>query len=302
MKRCLGRFFGLYCVALLLVCANARAEEVKLRHDDVTLNASLALAHGKSLSDGVILMTHGTLAHNKMEIIATLQALFLEHDRSSLAINLSLGVDDRQGAYDCESPHTHQHTDALDEIDAWLSWLKQQGVEEVVLLGHSRGGNQTAWFISERNDPVIKATVLVAPMTWDKERVAATYTERAGDPLAPILETAQAHVAGKQPEEQLEHTSFLFCTDATVSAASFVSYYAADPRLDTPHLLDELDTPVLVIAGSEDTVVPDLDTRLAPLAEKGKVDLFVIEGADHFFRDLNADELVEAVVEYLDNH
>ena len=81
----------------------------------------------------VLLMTHGTLAHNKMEIMATLQTLFAERGLSSLAISLSLGLDDRTGMYDCATPHRHRHADALGEIGAWLRWLKEQGAEPVSL-------------------------------------------------------------------------------------------------------------------------------------------------------------------------
>ena len=78
-------------------------------------------------------MTHGALAHNGMEIIATLQGLFTEADISSLAINLSLGLDDRHGMYDCATPHTHKHSDALNEIDVWLDWLETQGANNNIL-------------------------------------------------------------------------------------------------------------------------------------------------------------------------
>lgn len=48
--------------------------------------------------------------------------------------------------YDCAKPHRHRLVDALDEIAAWVDWLKQRGASDIVLLGHSRGGNQAAWY------------------------------------------------------------------------------------------------------------------------------------------------------------
>ena len=35
----------------------------------------------------------------------------------------------------------------------------------MVLLSHSREGNQIAWFSAEQDDPVIKKVILVAPQT-----------------------------------------------------------------------------------------------------------------------------------------
>ncbi len=64
----------------------------------------------------VVLLTHGTLAHNRMEIMETLQELFSENGVSALASSLGQGLSARSGTYPCATPHTPEHTDALDEI------------------------------------------------------------------------------------------------------------------------------------------------------------------------------------------
>ncbi|UCE89989.1 MAG: alpha/beta fold hydrolase [Pseudomonadota bacterium] len=279
--------------------ATVIAEEVKLRQGDLTLNANLVMADGKTLKDGVVLMTHGTLAHNAMEIMSTLQELLAERGESSLAINLGLGLDDRHGFYDCATPHTHRHTDALDEIGIWLNWLQSKGATSVVLLGHSRGGNQTAWFAAERDDAAIKAVVLIAPATWSEKYAATDFERRYETALKPLLKNAQDLVAAGKPETWLEHTDFIYCKDTKVTAQSFVSYYQADPRRDTPYLLKSIRKPILVFAGSEDKVVKDVDTKVAPHADGKKISLVVIEGADHFFRDLYAEDIADAIGEFL---
>ena len=154
---------------LILISPTVSAEEVTLKHQGVTLNANLEKVANWPTGT-VVLMTHGTLAHNKMEIMATVQELLSEQDVSSLAINLSLGLDNRHEFYDCSTAHNHKHTDALNEIGVWLDWLKQHGAKQVVLLGHSRGGNQTAWFAVERDEELIKKVVLIAPQTWSIDR------------------------------------------------------------------------------------------------------------------------------------
>ncbi|MDH5361194.1 MAG: alpha/beta hydrolase, partial [Gammaproteobacteria bacterium] len=104
------------------------------------LIANLELAEGKHLRDGVVLMTHGTLAHGQMEIMSTLQGLLKDNGINTLSINLSLGLDSRHGMYDCNVPHRHKHQDAMQEIDGWIKWLGSKNAGPVVLLGHSRGG------------------------------------------------------------------------------------------------------------------------------------------------------------------
>jgi pimeloyl-ACP methyl ester carboxylesterase len=291
------------CIVLLFIFGpafTATAGVVTLSHNGITLNASLEQA-GSSWPDGpVVLMTHGTLAHRGMEIMAGLQGMLAERGISSLAINLSLGLDNRAAAmYDCATPHTHKHTDAVDEIGAWLDWLKAQGATQVALLGHSRGGNQTARFAAASDDPVVKAVFLVAPQTWDADDVAQDYRKRYGTDLFPLLAKAEQMVADGKGSELMEGVDFLYCEDTRVSAEAFLSYYAADGNMDTPHLLAEIKAPVTVFAGSEDTVEGQLIGDVEPLADGEHIRLVVVDGADHFFRDLYSEEIADVVAETL---
>lgn len=88
---------------VFLISPALSAEEVTLKHQGVTLNANLEKADNWSAGT-VVMMTHGTLAHNKMEIMATVQELLSEQDVSSLAINLSLGLDNRKVVTNSTSP------------------------------------------------------------------------------------------------------------------------------------------------------------------------------------------------------
>ncbi len=276
----------------------AHADEVAIKAADLTLKAKLEKADNWP-SGPVVLITHGTLSHNGSEIITALQELLQENGLSSLAINLSLGIDNRHGSYDCAVPHKHRHQDAIDEIGQWLDWLKKQGVKNVVLLGHSRGGNQTAWFAAEHDAPIISKVVLIAPQTWSPDYAAKDYQKRYDKPLAPLLEKAQNLVQQKKGQTLLKNIGFIYCKDASASADAIVSYYAAEPRMDTPYLLPKIDKPVLVFAGSEDQIVKGLDQRLKPLAASGKIELETIDGADHFFRDLYIEDLVDRTVEFI---
>jgi pimeloyl-ACP methyl ester carboxylesterase len=283
------------CFVLLLLClVQAHAQDVTVNSGALTLNASLEKS--ADWPQRVILMTHGTLAHNKMEIMSSLQSLLKQRGYSSLSINLSYAIDKRASAmYDCATPLRHKHTDALDEIGAWLSFLKQQGAKDVTLLGHSRGGNQTAWFTAERDDSAVQRVVLIAPATWSADHAAQNYQNTNGKALAPLV----AKAAAQKGNTLLQHTDLLYCKDTKVSAASFLSYYQTEPRFDTPTLLPKISKPVLVFAGSEDTVVPDVAQKFGPLADGKKVQLKTITGADHFFLDLYASDIADAVATFV---
>lgn len=284
---------------LFLISPVVSAEEITLNHQGVTLNANLEKSDNWSTGT-VVLMTHGTLAHNKMEIMATLQELLSEQDVSSLAINLSLGLDNRHEFYDCATPHHHKHTDALQEIAAWLDWLKKQNVKQVVLLGHSRGGNQTAWFATQHDDAVVQKVVLVAPQTWSTDYAAKNYKERYGKDLQPLLNKAQSLVQSGKGNAVLKNIDFIYCKDTSATADAIVSYYSSNPNMDSPYLMPKIKKPLLVIAGTEDKVVKNLASIVQPLADKHGFQFNIIEGAGHNFRDLYADEMVETIIEFIE--
>ncbi len=283
---------------LFLFSFNLQAEEITLDHNGLEVSANLE-ALGENWAEGpVVLMTHGTLAHNRMEIMATLQELLLERGISSLAINLSLGLSNREGMYDCSVPHTHKHTDALDEIGLWLGWLKQQGVKSVALLGHSRGGNQTAWFAAERDESAISKVVLIAPQVWDEKKNGQGYQKSYGKALAPVLAKAEKLVAEGSGDTLMKPVDFIYCPESSATAEAFVSYYKADARMDTPTLLAQINKPLLVFAGSEDTVVKGLSEKMEGL-DRENVRFELIDGADHFFLDLYAEELADMAAEFI---
>ncbi len=290
-------FFSYLFVSVLAMSAGA--EEVKRPYRGLTFNANLELAEGSSLADGAVLMVHGTLAHNKMETIATLQGLLKEQGLNTLAINLSYSLDDRHGAYDCAEPHNHTPEAAIDEIAAWTGWLKERGAPWVALFGHSRGGGQVAWYQGQWKDPGVKALILLAPGFWDFWKASKRYEKRYGRKLAPLVEKAMGILKEGKPGTMMD-AGFLYCRDAKVSVMSFLGYYGDNRRLNNPGVLRWIPrTPVLVIGGSDDKIIDDLEKFVPHYIKKDRDRFVMIDGADHFFRDLYAEDVADAVVGFL---
>lgn len=266
-------------------------------HGGLTLDGVLNIADRRRLSDGVVLLTHGTFAHNRMRLMTDLQHLLGVRGISTLAITLSLGVDQRRGMYDCARPHRHRHTDSLDEIGAWLGWLRDAGADNIVLLGHSRGGNQTAWFAAERLSGAddIKAVVLVAPMTWSQTRAHEFYQQHHGLDIRPVIEQAKT-MAG---DDMLNDVPFLFCPTTTAAASSYLSYHGDEPRLDTPTLMPDIRRPLLVVAAENDEIMDDL-RELVAAVDRPDLNFVTIPGADHFFKGPFAVEAADAIAEFIE--
>ncbi|OOZ33875.1 alpha/beta hydrolase [Solemya velesiana gill symbiont] len=287
--------------ALFLICAGqALADEVKVSHGGITLNASLEKAQDDWTAGPVVLMTHGTLAHNRMEIMATLQEMLKERGVSSLSINLSQGVDNRKSVmYPCENPHRYKYDDAAEEIRAWVEWLKGEGVGNVAVLGHSRGGNQAARFAAATDDPAVKMTFLLAPTTRAPGYAEKDYKRRYGKDLMPILQKARDLVAAGKGDEMISPVDFIYCKETSASADAFVSNYNPDPNRDTPTVVPQIKMPVMVIAGTEDKVVAGLIEKMEPIADGEQVQLVVVDGADHFFLDLYSEDVADIITETL---
>lgn len=295
MRRHLSSTGSLFILSLALLVSAPHAEELSLSHMDLTLKANLETTNEGWRQGPVVLMTHGTLAHGRMEIMETLQSALKDRGMSSLSMTLSLGLDNRQGMYDCATPHGHAHTDAVEEIGAWLGWLRSQGVTQVALLGHSRGGNQVARFAADRSEASLSAVILIAPQTWSPDSAAADYQRRFGRDLASQLEAARRLQAEGKGGELMRGVGFIYCDDTSATADTFLSYHELDPGMDTPALIPQIKAPVLVVAGTEDDVVPGLVEKVQPQADGTRVRLMVLDGADHFFRDLYAEEIADAV-------
>lgn len=264
----------------------------------LTLDGVLNLADRRRLSDGVVVMTHGTFAHNRMRLMTDLQHLLGARGLSTLAITLSLGVDRRRGMYECARPHHHLHTDSLTEIGAWLLWLRDAGAEKnIVLLGHSRGGNQTAWFASERlsGGDAVSAVVLIAPMTWSGTEAHDFYQAHHGIDIRPVIEQAKA----MDGDQMLDRVPFLFCPETTASARSYLSYHGLEPRLDTPVLMAAIPRPLLVVAAANDDIMDDLPERVEAVG-RADLKLVVVPDADHFFKGPFAAQAADAVADFLD--
>lgn len=286
--------------AVFLFSFSAQAEEVKIKNGDLTLNADLTLAEGKKISDGVVLMVHGTLAHKGMEIMVLLRDLLAEQGLNTLSINLSLAQDDRQGMYDCAGPHRHSDANAIKEIGLWVDWLKSKGVSAVTVLGHSRGANQVSRFAAGNPDPVVKAAILSAAPTWTPGKPARGYKKAYKKELAPLLERARSLVRAGKGGQIMDGVDFLYCPKTKASAATFAEYYKDNPDRDTPSVIKRIQMPVLAIAAGSDLLNSKFAGRMKA-SRQANVTLVVVDGAGHFFRDLYGEDMADAVVEFVAN-
>jgi pimeloyl-ACP methyl ester carboxylesterase len=277
----LKRFLPL-AAALLLPSAVAQAELVQIKPSLLRLNGNLEVPDGKSVADGVVILLHGTLSHARQETIAALQKNLKARGVGSLAITLSLGIDDRKGPRACDAVHDYAQAGARREVGLWISWLAAQKAKSVDILGFSRGGAQVAAMGPELQS--VRRMVLVAPAFATSVEQAANYEKAFGHPLAPEIAEAK-----KQPLQK-RNVDFLTCKQAPVLNATFLDGYA---ELG-PSLAAKTGHPTLIIIAGKDEVVPDLMSKLPT-----GVHTVTIDGSNHFFPDLYGEEAADVIAKFL---
>lgn len=290
------------CFALCLLALSGQAaaqpgDQVQLDFDGRTLNGWMTRVEQPRAT---VLMLHGTMAHANMEIMFTLAEVLAENDIETLRVTLSLNVDDRIGMFPCDALHDHGERDALDELSAWMRWLAEQGRVQTLMLAHSRGAGQVAAFAASGAEPAPAGLILVAPTVRGAGDLALSYERRSGRSLALLVDRAREHVADGEPDAVLADVAFLHCEQSDVTARAFLAYYGQDDGVDALDLIGGQPAPVIVIAGGEDPLTERLGPEAGELAQEGEIDFVTVEGADHFFRDLYAYDVVDAIVEWLD--
>ncbi|MGO9544906.1 MAG: alpha/beta hydrolase [Rhodomicrobium sp.] len=291
---------ALAVLSLASLAGRAPAEEVTLEYLGLEVTANLELAPGKSLrNEATVLLVHDTMGHGRMELMASLQDGFRDLGINSLAITLGLGLDKRRGMFDCAMEQDHRHEDAVDEIAAWVEWLKEKGAQSITIAGHGRGANQTALYAINRLDKAVKRAVLIAPLMQTVEKAEAGYQARFGRPLRPELAKAEDLAATGKGNQLIDVPGFLNCQHAQVTAGAFANYYGANEKFQTTNLLQSIKVPVLVAVGDADPGLSEIQAAEPEFAAHKTVTLAVIPGADQDFRDAGADELAKKIKEFI---
>ena len=275
-------FFAALGLATFVVAGATAGEPVQIKPSLLRLNANLELPEGKTEADGVAILLHGTLSHHRQETIAALQQNLKARGVGTLAITLSLGIDDRQGPRACDVLHDYALAGVRRELILWLAWLGGHGAKSIDLIGFSRGGAEIASVV--RDLAPVRKIVLVAPAFSTSDELAMAYQRSFGHPLGPLLEAARTNPL------QRSTVDFLLCRQAPVLGATFLDGYRELPT----RLAAETGRPTLVVVAGKDEIVRDLGTRL-PV----EVPRVTIDGAGHFFPDLYGEDAADAIAKFL---
>jgi len=280
-------------IVLFIVSMNLNAELVQTQFKHLTVNANLINAQHKSQPFYLIL--HGTWAWQGMELIASTQELLEEEGVGSLAITLSLGVNNRSGFLGCPKILKANHLQSYAELDHWYQYLTQLGYNNIILFAHSRGGSQASGFSLAYPKDKLSRLVLLAPMTWEKNRIHHQYQKKHKQNLQLLINRAESLKAQKNAP-LMKSIDVLYCKNQSLSADSFLSYYSDKIERNTWDLVKRQTIPVDIFLGSEDPISTRFSQSVNKKSIPANIKLHTIDGADHSFRDLYLDEIIETLL------
>ena len=288
----------LYYLIFSIVCLTtnpvlASPQSVKIQRDDgITLNANLS----KNLkNDSVYMIVHGTRGFKTMEIIKSLeQKIFMEgHD--VLSINLSYGINDRNDSFlACDIKHTHSEHESVREIINWYEYLLSKNYQKISLIGHSRGGFNIIQAAELINHTDIELHLL-APTVDTYMGTRDYYMTEHNLAYDQVIQNNDEYIIS----ERYPSINFLFCEDAQVSSTTFRTYLDfSENRSKYPftfsilQLLKESNNNISIYSGTNDEILLDSYEMFEPI-DKRNLTQYIIEDADHFFRDIYLDDVID---------
>ncbi len=297
---CLSTLFVLWGIFPAETSPTARAETVEIPGPGgLALVADYRASIPPRPNAPAILLVHGIFQTGRFLVVRPLAEALAEKGYPTLSVTLSHGISHRTESLTCDSLHRFAFEESLPEIRAWLQWLRQRGHPSVVLAGHSIGANQVLYYAARAGDPSVRGVVSIALVESERPQLIRLFQETSGKDFDAAVREAQRLVAqGKG--EQLLTVPFFACSQARVSARAFLSYFGPNAPRRPEAMLPALRLPLLAVHGSADSRAAALAPKVRSLQKENPAFRWQeIEAADHFFREFLAEDLAEAVAQFL---
>ena len=271
----------------------ASTQNIKIiREDGIILNANLS----KNLqNDSVYIIVHGTRGFKTMEIIKSLEQKIFHEGHDVLSINLSYGINNRNDSFlSCDIMHTHSEHESVREIIHWYEYLLSKNYKKISLVGHSRGGYNIIQAAELINNKDLELHML-APIVDTYIGTRDYYETEHNLPYDQIIQNNDEYIIS----EKYPSINFLFCENAQVSSNTFRSYLDfSENKNKYPFtfsilkLLNESNNKIFIYSGTSDEILFD-SYKMFDSIGKRNLTQYIIEDADHFFRDIFLDDVID---------
>ncbi|MGD9233309.1 MAG: alpha/beta fold hydrolase [Desulfobacterales bacterium] len=168
----------------------------------------------------------------------------------------------------------------INEMQTAAAVIAEKGARRIGLAGHSMGA-------------------VIAVLT-----AAQTKTVKAVCALAARLSGLNAtHFFSKKQLEELEVTGRVSFNSRGRSLQLSTKFFTDAKQYDLPEAVKSLQTPLMVIHGDADEIIPVQDAYLARTLNSENTELVIIPGGDHMFSaELHRTQISKLVVKWFKEH
>jgi pimeloyl-ACP methyl ester carboxylesterase len=215
-----------------------------------------------------VILLHGFLQTHHFPTIHRLVEALSGEGYTVLAPTLTLGVSHRSQSIACEAIHTHAVAGGVEEINAWVKWLKNRKVKRIILGGHSLGNIYNLAYLAKYPDGQVVKFIGISII---EGQLKAGEHARAG-----MVKKLRKSVG--MGDRRIVEDQFSFCQKFRSTPESLLSYMEWGPdKILTA--VQKSPVPVTMIMGSrDDRLGKDWLDRL----KKTRAKVIVIDGANHF--------------------
>ena len=275
----------LICIAFTPFYSMAE-QNIVLPLPDSKLNL-IANYHVGEKDKPVIIVLHGFLQTKDFSTIQQLSSGLIDEGYSILRPTLSLGINRRKNSLSCEAIHTHHISDGVQELRAWVLWLKKQGHKNIVGLGHSLGNLYLLAYQENLSNPPLQDLILTS----------LTFIGRDIEPAIWQALSNKAEQALRTHQISPDKYRLSFCLKYITLPKAFLSYSQFNANY-TANMVGRLKVPVHIIIGGKDGRI---DINWVKKLSSGKTKIKIIEGANHFFDAEHEFDIQESILDSLDS-
>lgn len=276
MQKWIAGVLGLFAIAAV------QAEEVTLSLGN-NLNARAEYRPGQPDKPAVLIL-HGFLQTQDSPTVYQLSDNLGTEGYTVLTPTLSLKVPSRKQSLACEAIHTHTVEDAIQEIDAWVKWLKARN-PRIVLIGHSFGSVELLAYLQKHPDKSIKKLIGVSIIEGRLQAGEQARKQKVAELRG--LATVRKPVVVRQ--------QFSFCKQIQGTPQSLLSYLQWSPERILATVKETKTATTFIMGSRDDLMGPDWIDRLRETPAK----VTVIEGANHFMKGEYEFSLLDSVLDEL---
>jgi len=289
MQPCILYLFKCLSISLLCACIPAQASTVAQKLPSLSLTAEADYMQGEEGKPAVLIL-HGFLTTNQFHTITSIANFLHDEGFSTLTPTLTLNISQRRNLLKCNSLHTHTLERDTMEIDYWVQWLREQGHENIILIGHSSGSLGILEYIANQPNPAVSSAIFTSLFYLNGPELGILPNE---------VESAKMLLKNRINKPSTYH--FLFCNDQYYATPqSFLSYLKLD-RAYTLSALKRIKISSYTIMGGADKRFKKVGREWINELESTQTNLITIEGANHFFSNEYEFDVQDTILKILNN-